>query len=93
MARIIDYIKDRRILSLIIVVLLLLVLDIFYGAGPPYYLHFGIEFTNGTQIPVTLEQPVDPNTMSRIISILQQRVSTYGLKQVTVEGVAIQTYI
>jgi len=87
MARIIDYIKDRRILSLIIVVLLLLALDIFYGAGPPYYLHFGIEFTNGTQIPVTLEQPVDPNTMSRIISILQQRVSTYGLKQVTVEGV------
>ena len=87
MARIIDYIKDRRILSLIIVVLLLLVLDIFYGAGPPYYLHFGIEFTNGTQIPVTLEQPVDPNTMSRIISILQQRVSTYGLKQVTVEGI------
>jgi len=87
MARIIAYIKDRRILSLIIVVLLLLALDIFYGTGPPYYLHFGIEFTNGTQIPVTLGQPVDPSTMSRIISILQQRVSTYGLKQVTVEGI------
>jgi len=87
MARITDYIKDRRILSLIIVVLLLLALDIFYGTGPPYYLHFGIEFTNGTQIPVTLGQPVDPSTMSRIISILQQRVSTYGLKQVTVEGI------
>jgi preprotein translocase subunit SecD len=87
MARITDYIKDRRILSLIIVVLLLFALDIFYGTGPPYYLHFGIEFTNGTQIPVTLGQPVDPSTMSRIISILQQRVSTYGLKQVTVEGI------
>ncbi|MFP3289199.1 MAG: hypothetical protein RXO35_02095 [Candidatus Micrarchaeota archaeon] len=87
MAKLIDYIKDRRILSLIIIVLLLLVLDIFYGAGPPYYLHFGIEFTNGTQIPITLEQPVNPDTMSRIISILQQRVSTYGLKQVTVEGI------
>jgi len=33
MARITDYIKDRRILSLIIVVLLLLALDIFYGTG------------------------------------------------------------
>jgi len=87
MAKLIDYLKDRRILSLIIIVLLLLVLDIFYGAGPPYYLHFGIEFTNGTQIPITLEQPVNPDTMSRIISILQQRVSTYGLKQVTVEGI------
>jgi len=77
MARIIDYIKDRRILSLIIVVLLLIALDIFYGAGPPYYLHFGIEFTNGTQIPVTLEQPVDPNTMSRIISIIAAEMSAH----------------
>ncbi|MGB9732417.1 MAG: hypothetical protein ACP5P2_00290 [Candidatus Micrarchaeia archaeon] len=87
MARLIEYFKDRRILSLIMIVLLLLVLDIFYGTGPPYYLHFGIEFTNGTQIPITLEQPVNPATMSQIISILQQRVSTFGLKQVTIEGI------
>lgn len=87
MAKVFEYIKDRRILSLILVVLLLLALDIFYGAGPPYYLHFGIEFTNGTQIPITLEQPVNPSVMSQIISILQQRVSTFGLKQVSIEGV------
>ncbi len=87
MARKLEYLKDRRILSLIIIVVLLLILDIFYGAGPPYYLHFGIEFTNGTQIPITLEQPVSPTVMSQIINILQQRVSTYGLKQVTIEGV------
>ncbi len=83
----IEYLKDKRILLLLGIVIILLALDYFYGTGPPYYLHFGIEFTNGTQIPVTLEQPVSPSEMSQIISILQQRVSTFGLKQVTIEGV------
>ncbi|MGC8710740.1 MAG: hypothetical protein ACP5RF_04015 [Candidatus Micrarchaeia archaeon] len=81
------YLKDRRILFLISIIVILALLDFFYGAGPPYYLHFGIEFTQGTQIPVTLEQSVNPDTMSNIISILQQRVSTFGLKEVTIEGV------
>ncbi|MGC8662379.1 MAG: hypothetical protein ACP5RT_01175 [Candidatus Micrarchaeia archaeon] len=83
----INYLKDKRILMLIGIVVALLALDIFYGTGPPYYLHFGIEFTKGTLIPITLEQPVSPSEMSQIISILQQRVNTFGLKEVTIEGI------
>lgn len=75
------YIKDRRIFPLIIIVVALLALDIVYGV------HFGIEFVGGTQIPITLEHPVNITTMTTLISALQQRVSTFGLKQVTVEGV------
>ncbi len=76
-----SYIKDRRIIVLVIVFLALAMLDVHYG------LHFGIEFIGGTQIPVTLEQSVNATEMSSIISTIQQRVSTFGLKQVTVEGV------
>ena len=76
-----DYIKDKRILALIVVVLALMVLDYRFG------LHLGIEFAGGTQIPVTLEHSVNPNQTTQIISILQQRLSTFGLKEITVEGI------
>jgi len=77
----ISYIKDRRILTLIVVALLLAGLDLTYG------LHFGIEFNGGTQIPVTLEHSVNVTAMSGLISALDQRLSTFGLQQVTIEGV------
>ena len=76
-----DYLKDKRILGLVLFVILLAVLDYRYG------LHLGIEFAGGTQIPVTLEHSVSPNQTTQIISILQQRLSTFGLKQVSIEGV------
>ena len=75
------YIKDRRIWPLIIIVVALVILDIHFG------IHFGIEFVGGTQIPITLEHPVNVTAMSSLISALQQRVSTFGLKEITVEGV------
>ena len=75
------YLKDKRILILIAIVVALLALDIRYGV------HFGIEFVGGTQIPITLEHTINVTAMSSLISALQQRVSTFGLKQVTVEGV------
>ncbi|MDE1828016.1 MAG: hypothetical protein KGH65_02555 [Candidatus Micrarchaeota archaeon] len=80
-----DYVKDRRILFLLLIVLALGALDVTYGG--PHLLHFGIEFIGGTQIPITLGNAVTPDQMSNLISILQQRVSTFGLKQVTVEGI------
>ena len=78
----IDYLKDKRVLGLVLVLIALAVLDYHYGP-----LHLGIEFAGGTQIPVTLEHSVSPNQTNQIISILQQRLSTFGLKEVTVEGV------
>ena len=77
----VDYLKDRRILTLIAVVLILGGLDAAYGV------HFGIEFNGGTQIPVTLEHSVNVTAMSALISALDQRLSTFGLQQVTVEGI------
>lgn len=83
-----SYIKDRRIITLIAVVLVLVALDLVYG------LHFGIEFVGGTQIPVTLEHSVNITTMSTLISALSQRLDTFGLQQVTIEGIGTsQLYV
>ena len=76
-----QYLKDRRIIVLIAIALVLAICDVHYG------LHLGIEFAGGTQIPVTLARPVNASAMASLISALQQRVSTFGLKQVTVEGI------
>lgn len=76
-----SYLKDRRIIALIVIVAALAILDLHYG------LHLGIEFVGGTQIPVILAHPVNATAMASLISSLQQRVSTFGLKQVTVEGI------
>ncbi len=81
----VDYLRDFRILFLVLLIALLAVLDALYGG--PNVLHLGVEFIGGTQIPVQLEHSVDPGTMSNLIQILQERLSTFGLKQITVEGV------
>jgi preprotein translocase subunit SecD len=83
-----SYLRDRRIITLIVVVVALAGLDAYYG------LHFGIEFAGGTQIPVTLAHSVNVTAMSALINALQQRLSTFGLEQVTIEGVGdSQLYI
>ena len=77
----IDYIKDRRILALIVLVVALALLDSVYG------IHLGIEFAGGTQIPITLTQSANLNQTSQVITILQQRLSTFGLKEISIEGI------
>lgn len=76
-----DYIKDWRILIVILVIALLAVLDVVHG------LNLGVEFVGGTQIPITLAHPVNPLEMSTITQILDQRISKFGLSQITVEPV------
>ena len=76
-----NYLKDRRIIVLIAILALLAVLDVHYG------LHFGIEFKGGTQIPLALSSPVNATAMSALISSLGQRLDTFGLRQVTIEGI------
>ncbi|MGC8478917.1 MAG: hypothetical protein ACP5NE_03255 [Candidatus Micrarchaeia archaeon] len=85
-----SYLKDRKIIVLILIFIALASLDAYvqiYKGG----LHFGIEFVGGTQITITLEHGVNATEMSSIISTLAQRVSTFGLRQVTVEGIGNST--
>ncbi|MEM3781775.1 MAG: hypothetical protein QXT43_02335 [Candidatus Micrarchaeaceae archaeon] len=80
-----NYFKDIHIDFLIGLIVVLLILDALFGG--PHILHLGVEFVGGTEIPVSLEHPVNPSVMSTLLSTLQQRLSTFGLKEVTVEGI------
>ncbi len=79
-----NYIKDRRIASLLGLVILLALADVKYGG--PNGLHLGVEFVGGTTIPVELQHPINPSNFTELLQILQQRTNSFGLKQVTVEG-------
>jgi preprotein translocase subunit SecD len=83
-----SYLRDNKIITLIIIFVALLILDFIYG------IHLGIEFVGGTQIPVMLEHSVNVTAMSQLITALNQRLSTFGLQQVTIEGIGnSQVYV
>ncbi|MEM4389774.1 MAG: hypothetical protein QXG98_03855 [Candidatus Micrarchaeia archaeon] len=79
---------DRRVIALVILILLALSLVAWRG------LHFGIEFEGGTRLPLTLERPVDAETMDEVIGVLKTRLAKFGLAQVVVRGVgASEIYV
>jgi len=47
--------------------------------------NFGIEFTGGVRIPITLEKSVDPSTMATMVDVIKVRINKYGLKQSVVQ--------
>lgn len=77
-----DYFKNVSVIALIVIVALLAFFDITQG------LHFGTEFIGGTSIPLTLSQPANPSQMNQVITTLQTRLSTFGLKQITVQAIS-----
>lgn len=77
----VDLVRDKRMLLLFALLVLAILLVALRG------LHFGIEFEGGTRIPVTLERPVDPMTLSEITNNIKNRVSTFGLQQVIVKAI------
>ncbi len=48
---------------------------------------FGIDFSGGTRIPVTLEHAVDQSTMNELVQTIKKRVSVFGLTQVKVRAI------
>lgn len=81
MASIHDFIHDRRILVLVVLVMLSLLLVAWRGV------HLGIEFEGGTRLPLTLDHPVSQAEMEEITNIIKSRTTKFGLSQVRVKGV------
>jgi preprotein translocase subunit SecD len=48
---------------------------------------FGIDFSGGTRIPVTLDEAVDQETMGELVQTIKKRVSVFGLTQVKVRAI------
>ncbi|MEK6981977.1 MAG: hypothetical protein AABX38_03535 [Candidatus Micrarchaeota archaeon] len=50
-------------------------------------LHFGIDFSGGTKIPIILEKKVDAETMNKMIDTIKSRASVLGLSEVKVKSI------
>ncbi|MBI5046665.1 hypothetical protein HZC07_02950, partial [Candidatus Micrarchaeota archaeon] len=50
-------------------------------------IHFGIDFSGGTKIPIILDKSVDQQTMSKIIDTIKSRASVLGLTEVKVKAI------
>jgi len=78
------WLKDKRVI--VITIITLLALAMMYGSG----VKFGIEFTGGTRIPITLEKAVSKTTMEEIVNNMKIRTTKFGLTQVVVRSVGDQ---
>ena len=72
---------NKRVVWVTVFVVLLLALA--YTRG----MHFGIEFTGGTRIPITLEQSVSSTVMGELVETIKIRTTKFGLTQVVVRSV------
>ncbi len=73
--------KEIRILALIFLLLLSISNLALNGAK------FGIDFSGGTRIPITLEHAVDQTTMDQLVEIIKKRASFMGLSEAVVKAV------
>ncbi|MCS7109329.1 MAG: hypothetical protein NZ903_00850 [Candidatus Micrarchaeota archaeon] len=79
-----EWLRDRRVIIITFITAAMLLLLIMKGAN------FGLEFTGGARIPITLEKPVSKATMDEIVDTIKLRVSKFGLTQVVVRSVGDQ---
>lgn len=75
------WLKDKRTIAITIVALLLIALVVIRG------INYGIEFTGGTRIPITLEKSVTSTVMGDMVNTIKTRTSKFGLQQVIVRSV------
>jgi len=66
---------------------ILLIVFIFLGVFPLAFkgLEFGLDFEGGSIIQLVLERPVDELEMDIIISVLENRLNGFGLKDISVK--------
>jgi len=71
--------KDWRVLVYIVMLIAAIVSLIYFG------LQFGMDFKGGTMLQLRLDEPVDAQTMGTIVSVLSDRLNSFGLKDISVK--------
>lgn len=87
MSDIIDFIKDYRVILLIV----LLIGSI--AAISAFGIQQGLDLRGGSTIQIHLEQPVDADTMSKVTTVLDKRLNAFGVKDVKVRASGNQDVI
>lgn len=76
--------KDKRIILLLLMIVLSLASVAING------FNFGLEFSGGTRIPISLEKSVDASTMNTMIETIKTRLNKWGMSQINVKGIGDQ---
>jgi len=73
-----EFLKDRRVILLIILVIGSIAAISIFG------IQEGLDLKGGSTIQLQLEQPVDTATMNTVTAVLDKRLNIFGVKDVKV---------
>lgn len=80
MSNVMDFLKDYRVILLVVLVIGSL------AAVQSYGIQQGLDLTGGSIIQLHLEKPVDQDTMNKVTTVLDKRLNTFGVKDVKVRA-------
>ncbi len=78
MSDVIDFLKDYRVILLIVLVIGSLAAISTYGIAQ------GLDLKGGSIVQIHLEQPVDAETMSKVTTVLDKRLNIFGVADIKV---------
>ena len=84
---ILDFIKDYRVILLIILIIGSI------GTISTKGIQQGLDLKGGSLIQIHLEKPVDQDTMNKVTSILDKRLNIFGVKDIKVRSSGSQDII
>lgn len=87
MSDIINFLKDYRVIILIVLIIGSL------AAISAYGIQQGLDLRGGSIIQIHLDQPVDGETMSKVTGVLDKRLNAFGVKDVKVRASGNQDVI
>lgn len=87
MSDIVDFLKDYRVIILIVLVIASL------AAVSTYGIPQGLDLRGGSIIQIHLEKPVDQDTMNVVTNVLDKRLNAFGVKDVKVRASGNQDVI
>ncbi len=87
MSSITDFLKDYRVIVLVVILIGSLASISIYGVSE------GLDLKGGSLVQIHLEHPVDTNTMSTVTTVLDKRLNIFGVSDIKVRASGDQDVI
>jgi len=87
MSEIVDFLKDYRVILLIVLAIGSIVSISVLG------IQQGLDLEGGSVIQIHLEHPVDQNTMNTVVTVLDRRLNIFGVRDINVRASGDQDVI
>ena len=87
MSDVIDFLKDYRVIVLVVLLIGSLAAVSMYGVSE------GLDLKGGSLVQIHLEKPVDTTTMGTVTTVLDKRLNTFGVSDIKVRASGDQDVI